>query len=153
MELIDFIIKAKLSGYATGGESQEQKFEDGSLGFVFENEGYKYIDRYYGFNPFSGTEHLYNNENELIWKMNYWGLVIPNSSDPKKIYSFLSDAMSLITIEYPFRGPPIYEKNSLKYTNRQMGSFESFNGVEQIFEENKKVYDLYYHGGTMQQIT
>ena len=153
MELIDFVIKAKLSGYATGGESRELKFEDGSSGFVFEDNEFKYIDRYFGFNPFSGTEHLYNKENQLIWKMNYWGIVLPNSSDPKKIYSFLRDAMSLITNDYPFRGLPIHEKGSLRYTNDQQGSFDNFNGIEFIFEGDKKVYELYYHGGSMKQIT
>ena len=27
--------------------------------------GYRYIDRYYGFNPFSGTEHIYDDNKDL----------------------------------------------------------------------------------------
>jgi len=69
--LIDFIMKAKISGYASGGEGQERKFDDGSLGFEFMANGYKYLDRYYGFNPFSGTEHVYDDNGSLIWTMNY----------------------------------------------------------------------------------
>ena len=152
MNLLDFVIKAKLAGYAAGEESQKQQFEDGSLGFIYQDSEYKYVDRYFGLNPFSGTEHLYNKENELIWKMNYWGMVFPDHPDPKKIYSFLIDAMSLITKEYPFRGPSIHEKGSLRYVNNQQGFFDNFNGVESIFEGDDKVYELYYHGGSMKQI-
>ncbi len=73
MALVDFIIKAKIAGYATGGENQELKFDDGSIGFEFASDEHKYIDRYYGFNPFSGTEHIYDRNEALIWKMNYFG--------------------------------------------------------------------------------
>ncbi len=68
MELIEFIIKAKLSGYATGGESREKTFDDGSRGFEFESGGYRYQDRYYGFNPFSGTEHVYDAKGDLRYE-------------------------------------------------------------------------------------
>ena len=73
MTLVEFIIKAKLSGYAAGREVRKKKFKDGSLGFEFKSEEYRYIDRYYGFNPFSGTEHVYDAGGILIWKMNYHG--------------------------------------------------------------------------------
>ena len=33
MTLIDFILKARLAGYPSGGEDQEMKFDDGSVGF------------------------------------------------------------------------------------------------------------------------
>jgi hypothetical protein len=150
--LVDFIIKAKLSGYATGGEGQERKFDDGSLGFQFMANGYKYLDRYYGFNPFSGTEHVYNDAS-LIWMMNYYGEVLPTHADPKKIYSFLRKAMSLITLAYPFRGPAKLEKDNLQYENIQNGNLDSFHGVESIYEGNKRVYFLHYHGGNMIQNT
>ncbi len=149
MDLVDFIIKAKISGYATGGEGLERKFDDGSLGFEFAASGYKYIDRYYGFNPFSGTEHVYNDKDILIWKMNYYGEVSSTHSDPLKIYSFLREAMSLITPKYPFRGPAKLEKGNLRYQNKQNGTLDSFDGVEYIYEDDEKIYFLHYHGGKM----
>jgi len=107
MTLIDFIIKAKLSGYASGGEGQELKFEDGSKGFELVSGDYRYLDSYNGFNPFSGSERVFDSDNILVWVMNYYGEVLPNCSDPKGIYSFLKDAMLLISPEYQFRGPVV----------------------------------------------
>lgn len=149
MALVDFILKAKLAGYAISGEGQERKFDDGSCGFDFMADGYKYLDRYYGFNPFTGTEQIYDSKSSLIWIMNYYGEIIPKYSEPKKIYSFLKDAMAAITISYPFRGPAKLEKKELRYENLQNGTVDSFHGTESIYEGNEKVYCLQYHGGKM----
>ena len=46
MSLIDFILKAKRSGYAGGSEGNERKFDDGSVGFEIIADGYRYLDRY-----------------------------------------------------------------------------------------------------------
>ena len=73
MNLVDFIIKAKLSGYANDGENQEKYFNDGSKGFELTSDDYRYLDKYYGFNPFTGSEHVYKSDNTLIWAMNYYG--------------------------------------------------------------------------------
>jgi len=81
MTPIDFIIKAKLSSYAIGGEDQEKKIDDGSLGFEMVSDGYRYLDRYNGFNPFAGSEHVYDSENALIWVMNSYGEVLPSHSE------------------------------------------------------------------------
>ena len=45
MTLADFIRKAKVSGYASGG-GQEKKFDDDSLGFELIADEYRYLDRY-----------------------------------------------------------------------------------------------------------
>ncbi|MEA3360258.1 MAG: DUF5680 domain-containing protein [Thermodesulfobacteriota bacterium] len=132
MALIDFIIKAKISGYASGGEGQERKFDDGSLRFELMADGYRYLERYYGFNPFAGTEYIYDVNDSLIWIMNYYGEALPAHSDPKKIYSFLREAMSSITPAYPFRGSGKLEKDNLQYENIQNGTLDSFHGVESI---------------------
>ena len=151
MTLIEFILKAKMSGYASGGEGQEKKFDDGSVGFEIASDGYRYLDRYNGFNPFVGYEQIFDSNNALLWVMNYFGEVLANDSEPKKIYSFLKEAMLLISPEYPFRGPAKLENQNFKYENQQHGSIDRFHGVESIYENNKKVYVLYYHGGKIQR--
>ena len=147
MTLLDFILQSKISGYARGGESQEKTFEDGSRGFEFIGHGYRYLDRYYGFNPFAGSEQIYIPNGPLLWVMNYYGQVLPTCSDPMKVYAFLKEAMRLVSSEYPFRGPALLEKGGLKYENEQHGTFESFHGTESIFENDEKIYFLHYHGG------
>lgn len=152
MTLTDFIIKAKLSGYASGGAGQD-KFDDGSIGFEFIGDGYRYVDRYQGFNPFAGTEKIYSSDASLLWTMNYYGEVFPGHSDPIKIYSFLKEAMLLITPEYPFRGPAKFENENLQYENIQNGTVDRFHGIERIYENNERVHYLCYHGGIMIQKT
>jgi len=149
MNLVDFIIKAKLSGYANDGENQEKNFNDGSKGFELTSDDYRYLDKYYGFNPFTGSEHVYKPDNTLIWVMNYYGEVLPNCPDPKNIYSFLKEAMLLINPRYPFRGPAQLENNNFRYENLQNGSLNSFSGIESIYDNDEKVYVLYYHGGKL----
>ncbi len=147
--LLDFILQCKLSGYASGGESQEKTFDDGSQGFETIGDGFRYVDRYYGFNPFAGTEHIYSANNSLLWVMNYYGLVLPTCSDPMKVYAFLREAMRLVSPDYPFRGPALLEKGDLMYENEQHGTLDSFHGTENIFENHEKIYFLHYHGGTL----
>jgi hypothetical protein len=60
MNLINFLITAQKSGYATIDEKEELKLEDGSKGFQIMSQEIKYIDRYYGFNPFCVSEKVFN---------------------------------------------------------------------------------------------
>lgn len=152
MTLLDFILQAKVAGYASGGEGFEKAFEDGSKGFEFTGHGYRYVDRYYGFNSFIGTEHIYTDTGSLLWGMNYFGEVLPGCAEPGEVYAFLKEAMLLISPEYPFRGPALFEKGLWRYENQQHGTVERFHGTESIFKNNQLVYILYYHGGQLTAI-
>ncbi len=153
MNLIDFILAAKLSGYANNGDGQRIQFDDGSIGFKFESNQFKYLDRYYGSNPFAGTEFINKDDGTLIWIMNYYGGVTAPDMSLDKTYSFLKEAMSLITPDYPFRGPEKFEKHSFSYKNNQQGTIDKFYGSENIFYHNKLVYTLHYHGGRLDNCT
>ena len=59
--------------------------------------------------------------------------------------------MLLISSDYPFRGPARLEKQNYRYENQQHGSLDRFHGIERIYENNKEVYVLYYHGGKTQK--
>ncbi len=147
MALIDFIIKAKLSGYASGSDEQKKTFNDGSLGFEMISDGYRYLDRYNGFNPFVGSEHVYGADNALVWVMNYYGQILHDGADCNRIYSVLKESILQITPDYPFRGPAEFMIQNFRYKNLQNGSLDHFHGIESIYENNEKVYVLYYHGG------
>ena len=71
MNLNEFLIKAKVSGYATGGEGKEIKLDDGGLKFLYKEKDLVYSDIYYGFNPFAGQE-LVRKGNKVIWMLNYY---------------------------------------------------------------------------------
>lgn len=150
--MIDFVIEARLKGYPSGGEGQEIKFDDGSLGFETISDGYRYLDRYNGFNPFMGSEQVFDIGGALLWGMHYFGQILPEGGDPKAIYAFLREALLLVSQAYPFRGPAAFEKRNFRYENDQHGSFDRFHGIERIYENEAKVYELYYHGGRIQTL-
>ncbi len=153
MDIIEFILKAKVSGYARHAEEQKVKFDDGSIGFKYETDQLSYLDRYYGTNPFAGSEYIYNSDGTLVWLMNYYGGVTNQHESMEQIYSFLREVMLLITPDYPFRGPERLEGNSFLYENRQIGTIDRFNGTENILYGSDLVYSLHYHGGSLREIT
>jgi len=63
MALLDFILEARRNDYPGGGEGQKRKFDDGSIGFEIITDEYRYLDRYNGFNPFAGSEQIFDSNN------------------------------------------------------------------------------------------
>lgn len=146
-ELIDFLIKAKQKTYAGHGAETapcrpsshdlryEEKTETGVL---------LYIDTYLGGKNFSGEEALWRNGLPL-WSMNYCGRVTdePFSGD------FLKAALYEVPADKPFRGQDIFRHGDYTYHCQTSGDFEWFQGYEDIFYLEKKIYELHFHGGVI----
>ena len=49
----------------------------------------------------------------------------------------------------PFRGPEYYQSGQYTYKCNVVGDFSWFQGYEEIYCENVKVYECYFHGGIM----
>ncbi|MBI2584000.1 MAG: XRE family transcriptional regulator [Candidatus Aenigmarchaeota archaeon] len=149
MELARFLVKAKRNTYAGGGE--EKRLEDGSRELVFEKDGFKYRDRYFGSNPFSGEEVVWH-DGRVVWAMNYRGWVVSPDASPEEIYDFLKEALMKVEEAKPFRGPRMFRKGDLEYANRPVGSIEDFRGTEKIRSRSKRkdLYILFYHGGSVE---
>ncbi|WP_297421054.1 DUF5680 domain-containing protein [Clostridium sp.] len=140
-ELIDFLCRAKKSTYAgKGPESKSSRPNSHDLEYVDGN--LKYIDTYLGGRNFSGEEALWK-DNIPFWSMNYIGRVL----DDKFSGSFLKEALSLVTKENPYRGPIIYQNGQHKYHCIVNGEFNWFQGHEEIYFDNIKVYECIFHGG------
>ena len=56
MKLNEFLIKAKLRGYASSGEGGETRLDNGGKVLSYKEGDYEYKDTYFGFNPFIGEE-------------------------------------------------------------------------------------------------
>ncbi len=149
MNLTDFVLKAKLAGYAAGNRNKEIRFEDGARGYEYTDGRYNYTDHYHGSNPFAGTEYVRQDDGTLVWLMHYYGRTTTARIDQDAIYSFLKEAMLLVTPQYPFRGPREYEMGGFRYENKQNGTMDRFHGTETILCEEEQAYLLYYHGGGM----
>ncbi len=94
-QLSKFLVKAKISTYASSGEGGEKILEDGSKEFEFKEGEFRYKDRYFGYNPFIGEEIVWQNE-KVVWGMNYYGKVVSKIISPKQIYQFLQGTLRKI---------------------------------------------------------
>jgi hypothetical protein len=152
MELKQFLVKAKMKAYASGGEGKETILVDGGREMTFEENGFRYRDRYFGFNPFIGEEVVWQG-NQLVWAMNYYGKVFNPLVREKAVYQFLQKALTQLKEERPYRGAPYFKEQDFEYKNANQGTLESFMGLEKIFYKGEEVYRLDYHGGVIKSAT
>jgi hypothetical protein len=144
-----FILEASRATYASGDESIKQKQSDGSTTISYESGRYRYHDNYFGGEPYGGREIIFL-DNKPLWLMVYYGLVYQGVEN-KDVYAFLIESLSNTTLEMPYRGPSLYERQEWKYENKLTGDAERFSGTEKIFKNGACVYEAKYMGGFVDQ--
>lgn len=143
-QIIDFLCRAKKATYAgKGGKTASSRPNSHDLQYI-EGE-LTYIDTYLGSEKFAGEEALWR-ENLPFWSMNYMGRIIGEGFSG----SFLKECLLLVSKEYPYRGPLVYQNGEFKYHCIVTGDVTWFNGYEEIFYNDKKVYECLFHGGCVQ---
>ena len=148
MKLEQFLVKAKVSAYAGAGEGGEGILSDGCKELTFQEDEFKYRDRYFGWNPFTGEEVVWQGS-QITWAMNYYGLVFEEVVPAAQVYAFLQKAMNQVQEDRPFRGPQSLKEDDYEYIDESQGNIEQFTGVERIFYQGREIYRLNYHGGTV----
>jgi len=142
-KIIEFLIKAKQATYAgKGPEMLPSRPNSHDLQYVEDN--LKYIDSYLGSEKFAGEEAMWD-EDKPFWSMNYCGRVLGTGFDG----DFLKEALLNTTIDMPYRGPLEYKKGNMIYKCVVNGNFEWFEGREEIYFENTKIYECNFHGGSI----
>lgn len=142
-KVIDFLCRAKKAAYAgKGAETTSSRPNSHDLQYVENN--LKYIDTYLGGEKFAGEEALWCDDSPF-WSMNYIGRIIADGFSG----DFLKECLLLVPREYPYRGPLVYQNGEYKYHCIVNGKFEWFNGYEEIFYNNIKVYECIFHGGAI----
>lgn len=140
-EVISFLIRAKQATYAGNGmrgvpcrpNSQDLSYQEGNL---------YYYDTYLGGNHFIGEEAVWIDDIPY-WAMNYSGRLL----DAAFSFDFLKEALLHVPPEKPFRGPERYQSGVFTYKCTTHGDFEWFEGYEEIFYLDRKIYECYFHGG------
>ena len=92
----------------------------------------------------AGQEAVWKN-GKAVYAMNYAGRVL----DQKFSGNFLKEALRATNKSLPFRGPEIYQSGEYTYKTTVTGDINWFQGYEEIFCNETKVYECYYHGGLM----
>lgn len=141
--IISFLCRAKKSTYAGYGE-ETQSSRPNSHDLIYCEDNLKYIDTYLGSERFSGEEAIWIADNPF-WAMNYSGRVMDEAFSG----SFLKEVLSAIPEDNPYRGPMVYQKGDYKYHCIVNGTVEWFKGYEEIYYNDRKIYDCIFHGGVI----
>lgn len=143
-ELIDFRSEAIRNTYA-GYANNCQSSRPGSHDYSYDNGIYQYYDTWLGGEKFTGEEAVWK-EGKAIYSMNYFGRTL----DERFSGDFLKEALRNCTREMPFRGPEFYQSGEFTYKTKVAGDIYWFQGYEEIYCNDIKVYECYYHGGILE---
>lgn len=141
-KIVPFLLLAKRNTYAAK-DNLTKSSRTNSHDYCYEdNSGYSYYDTYLGGECFAGEEAVWLHE-QPVWSMNYVGRVIGENFSG----DFLKEALMAVPEELPFRGPEIYSKGDYHYHCKVDGEFVWFQGYEEIFYMDEKIYECHFHGG------
>jgi hypothetical protein len=147
-ELQEFLYEALLRGYGSESNSTDAESADGSTKLPpYECGDWKYVDEYYGGEPYSGITVIYY-KGVACFSMVYWGKVL-SGVDRQSVYDCLMPALMATNPAHPWRGPNQFvAANGLRYTNLWHGSIEKFYGQEKIGNtDDDWLYEADYRGG------
>ncbi len=141
--LIAFRLEAAENTYA-GYSNETASTRLDSHDYTYNSGPYTYHDTYVGGEQFAGEEAIWY-EGKAEYAMNYAGRVLgqPFSGD------FLKEALRNADHNMPYRGPEYYQSGEYVYKCKAAGDIAWFQGHEEIYCGNEKVYECYFHGGVM----
>ena len=142
-ELIAFRLEANVNTYAAFKNEVDATRLD-SHDFRYENGKYIYHDTYVGGERFAGEEAIWR-DGLAVYAMNYMGRVLADGFSG----NFLKEALRAADEKMPYRGPEIYQSGEYTYRCNVTGDFTWFQGYEEIYQGDQKVYECVFHGGLM----
>ena len=143
-KLIDFRLEANVNTYAAYMNETDPTRLD-SHDYSYSNGQYTYHDTYVGGEKFAGEETICLND-KIQYAMNYLGRVLNQQFSG----DFLKEALRKADKNMPYRGPEYYQSGEFTYKCSVTGDFCWFQGYEEIYCNNVKVYECYFHGGVME---
>lgn len=152
-KLYAFLIDAKKQTYANENVKKQESTRRGSHDYEYSSNGMTYHDTYFGGTNFMGEEVVYESDNTPIWGMNYYGVTLDSSLSEEAIDKALRPALMQVGNDdtIPVRGIKEYVNGDYKYIFNVTGSLDYFEGEESIYKNNKKIYTLKCHGGTIKK--
>lgn len=142
-QLIDFRLEANVNTYAAYmNETASTRLD--SHDFTYSSGPYTYHDTYVGGEQFAGQEAIWH-QGKARYAMNYLGRVLGQSFSG----DFLKEALRHADRTMPYRGPEYYAAGEYLYKCKVVGDFTWFQGYEEIYCNQEKVYECCFHGGTM----
>jgi hypothetical protein len=152
-ELAEFLVKAKISTYASVNRMKLEAERPGFDELEFQEGDYYYRDSYAGFFQAPGMEvvRVGGKDGEPIWAMAYSGGMLEKYHGgiefAKQTFNFLKECLKRISAEIPFRGPESYKEGDFEYVNQVEGDVRRFIGFEKILYKGEEVFSQDYCGG------
>ncbi len=141
--LIAFRLEANVNTYAAF-MNEVDATRPGSHDFRYANGDYLYHDTYVGGEQFAGQEAIWR-DGTAVYAMNYLGRVLEDSFSG----NFLKEALRKADAKMPYRGPEYYQSGEYTYRCKVTGDFAWFQGCEEIYRNETKVYECVFHGGML----
>lgn len=147
-KLEEFLIEAKTQTYANENIEKVESSRLGSNDYEYRNGNMTYHDTYFGGTNFIGEEAVYI-DNEIYWAMNYHGVTLDESLGEEAMDKALRPALMMVGKDdiIPVRGPKEFANGDYKYTFNVQGDLNYFNGIETIYRNDEKIYELRCSGG------
>lgn len=120
---------------------------------IIDNNKYIYHDTYFGGTKFMGEEVVYCNNDKPICGMNYYGVTLDDTLGEEAMDNALRPALMKVgegLNVIPVRGVSKFENNGYTYTFKHSGTIDKFDGIEQIYKDDKLIYELHCSGGLIE---
>ncbi len=149
MELKEFLSEARKNTWA-GNLGKNESGRTGSEGiFIFEKDGLRYEDEYFGRARFQGEEIVYF-QDKPIWGMVYCG-GIPFGVDVNKTeeFDFLKKALLERSDTARISGKTEFQDPKRTYLCEIKGDLDNFSGKEIIKHKNVITHEVIFLGGNI----
>ena len=149
INLEEFLIEAKKQTYANENVEKVSSTRQNSKDYEYKKDKMVYHDTYFGGTNFIGEEVVYI-DNKIYWAMNYYGVTLDENLGEEAMDNALRPALMQVGVSeniIPVRGPREYKTGDFKYTFEVSGDLTNFSGIETIYKNDKKIYELKCNGG------
>ena len=145
----EFLIEAKKQTYANENTPKIASSRLNSNDYEYRKDNMIYHDTFFGGTNFIGEEVVYI-DNKTYWAMNYYGTTLDGNLSEEAIDKALRPALMKVGEDknvIPVRGPKEFINGEYRYTFEINGDINCFNGIETIYKNNVKIYELRCTGG------
>ena len=144
-----FLIEAKKQTYANENVPKIGSSRLNSKDYEYKKDNMIYHDTYFGGTNFIGEEVVYI-DNQTYWAMNYYGTTLDKTLGEEAMDKALRPALMKVGEDVnviPVRGPKEFINGEYKYTFEIRGDINCFNGIESVYKNDVKIYELRCTGG------
>lgn len=147
INLEEFLIEAKKQTYANENVEKVSNTRQNSKDYEYKKDKMVYHDTYFGGTNFIGEENV---DGKTYWAMNYYGVTLDETLGEEAMDKALRPALMNVGKDkdiIPVRGPKELINGEYKYSFEVNGDINSFSGIETIYKNNEKIYELKCNGG------